>query len=242
VATNQFGLSRHIPEPIKREVRVRCGFGCAVCGVTITEYEHFYPDFAEATAHDANNIVLLCPTHHGLVTKGVLPKEQIATASKVPASKQAGYSTLAHPWFTGIPSLKMGGGGLTQGTPIPIQVRGENILQFDPPEDGSKVTRISASLRDSAGSQFLRIVENEWQVIIGNWDFQFIGNRYIFKDAFNAPMLILRMEPPNFIAIELLRTSVEGMPIHITEEKMMIGNNSFVGGGVSNCNVGFKIG
>ena len=242
MATNQFGLSRHIPENIKRDVRVRCGFGCAVCGVTITEYEHFYPDFAEATAHVADNIVLLCPTHHGLVTKGVLPKDQIAAASRSPAAKQSGYSRLSHPWFTGIPSLKIGGGGLIQGTPIPIQVGGENLLQFDPPEEGSNIALISASLRDSTGSQFLRIVKNEWQVVNGKWDFQFIGKRYIFKDALSAPMLIMRMEAPNFIAIELLKTSINGMPIHITEEKMMIGTNTFVGNGISNCRVGFSIG
>jgi hypothetical protein len=225
MTTNQFGLNRHIPEAIRSEVRVRCGFGCAICGVTITEYEHFYPDFAQAKAHDANSIVLICPTHHGLVTKGVIPKEQVEYASKNPAAKQAGYSKYEHPWFAGIPSLKLGR-GLMQRTPIPIQVRGESLLQFDPPEVGSNVARISASLRDATGAQFLRVVENEWQVIDGNWDFQHIGKRYIFKDAFGTPMLVLRMEAPNCIAIELLRTSVDGMPIHITDEKITIGTNS----------------
>ena len=164
---NKFGLSRHIPEETKREVRARCGFGCVICGVTVTEYEHFYPDFAEAKVHDANCIALLCPTHHGLVTKGVLPKEQIAAGSKDPAAKQAGFSRYNHPWFTGIPSLKMGGSVLIQRTPIPIQVFGEDLLQFDPPEQGGDIARISASVRDSNGSQFLRVEQNEWQVIDG---------------------------------------------------------------------------
>jgi hypothetical protein len=241
-ATNEFGLSRHIPEAVKREVRVRCGFGCAVCGTTITEYEHFYPDFAEASAHDASRIVLLCPTHHSLVTKGLLPKEQVLSASEAPAAKQAGFSKFHHPWFAGLPSLKIGGGGLITGTPIPIQIFGESLLRFDPPEDGSSVTRISASLRDATGSQFLKIVENEWQVIDGNWDFELVGKRYKFKDAFGSPMLVLRMEAPNFIAIELLKTSVNGTPIHITEDEMLIGTNRFKGMAVSDCAVGFAIG
>jgi hypothetical protein len=242
MATNRFGLSRNIPEEVKREVRSRCGFGCVICGVTITEYEHFYPDFVDAMAHDADGIAILCPTHHGLVTKGVLPKAQVADAVKSPAAKQAGYSKMDHPWFTGIPSLKIGGGALVQGTPIPIKVRGESLLQFDPPEEGSQISRISASLRDSAGAQILKIVGNEWQVINGNWDFEFVGKRYIFKDAFRVPMLILRMEPPNFIAIELLKSSVHGIPVHITEEEMTIGQVVLSGCVASHCRVGFGFG
>lgn len=238
---NQFGLARHIPEAVKREVRVRCGFGCAICGVTITEYEHFFPDFSEATVHSPLGIVLLCPTHHGLVTKGVLPKDQVAQASETPAAKRNGYSQLAHPWFTGIPSLKIGGGGIIQGTPVPIEVGGERLLQFDPPEEGSNIARISASLRDPSGSQFLKVVENEWQVIGGDWDFQFIGSRYIFKNSIQEPMLVMRMEAPNFIAIELLRTSVGGTSIIITEHEMKIGGCTLKGGLTSNCAVGISI-
>ena len=242
MAQNQFGLSRHIPEDVKREVRARCGFGCAVCGTTITEYEHFFLDFADAAKHDPQRIVLLCPTHHSLVTKGLLPKEQVEEFSIKPIAKEQGFSQFNHPWFKGIPSLKMGGGPLVSGTPIPIEFKGESIIQFEPPELGSEVARVSANLRDAAGSHFLKIVQNEWQVMSGNWDFQSVGNRYIFSDHSGSPMLRLRMEPPNFIAIELLRTSVDGVPIHITEDNLMIGSNSFSGGIFSNCGVGISIG
>lgn len=242
MAQNKFGLNRHIPEDVKRQVRTRCGFGCAVCGATITEYEHFFPDFVDAISHDPHQIVLLCPTHHSLVTKGLLPKDQIYEFSLNPAAKQQGFSLFNHPWFKGIPSLKMGGGPLISGTPIPIEVRGESVIRFQEPEEGSEITRISANLRDAAGNQFLKIVENEWQVMSGDWDFQCIGNRYIFNDRTGSPMLRLRMEPPEYIAIEILRTSVDGIPVHITEDSLMIGTNSFSGGIFSNCSVGISIG
>lgn len=29
---NKQGISRDIPDPIKRDVRQRCGFGCVICG------------------------------------------------------------------------------------------------------------------------------------------------------------------------------------------------------------------
>jgi hypothetical protein len=228
---NPHGLNRAIPEGVKSAVRARCGFGCAICGATITEYEHFFPDFRDARTHNAEQIVLLCPTHHSLATKGILPKEKVREFSANPEAKRQGFSQFNHPWFEGIPSLKMGGGALVSGTPIPIQMYGENIINFEPPEIGSMVTRISASLRDADGSNFLSIVQNEWRVMSGNWDFQCIGNRYIFKDKSGATMLSLRMEPPTYIAIEILRTSVNGTPVHITEDRMMIGTNTF-----RNCN------
>jgi hypothetical protein len=242
VAQNQFGLSRHIPEDVKREVRARCGFGCAVCGATITEYEHFNPDFTDATIHDRERIVLLCPNHHALVTKGVITKEQVEKFNSKPVAKEQGFSKFNHPWFEGIPSLKMGGGPLVSGTTIPIQVKGESIIQFEPPEPGSEIARVSANLRDANGSHFLKIVQNEWRVMSGNWDFKSVGNRYIFNDYSGSPMLRLRMEPPNFIAIEILRTSVGGVPIHITEDSLMIGTNSFSGGILSNCGIGISVG
>ena len=238
---NNFGLSRSIPENVKREVRIRCGFGCVICGVTITEYEHFFPDFAEAVKHDPDQITLLCPTHHALATKGLLPKENVAASNNSPAARQTGYSELDHPWFTGIPSLKLGGGGLVTGTTIPIQVYGENLLQFEPPEMEGGVSRISASLRDATGAQFLRIIANEWQVVKGDWDFQLIGKRYIFKDKTGIPMLTMRIEAPKFIAIELLRTSVNGIPICITEDQMNIGSNIFKDCTMGYCKVGFSI-
>ena len=58
--TNKHGLSRYIPEAIKREVRQRCGFGCVICGFGFYDYEHFDPDFADAKFHDPNGMTLLC--------------------------------------------------------------------------------------------------------------------------------------------------------------------------------------
>ena len=57
--TNDHGLSRTIPEGVKREVRQRCGFGCVICGLGFYDYEHFAPDFVDATEHNPAGMTLL---------------------------------------------------------------------------------------------------------------------------------------------------------------------------------------
>jgi hypothetical protein len=57
---NRFGLGRTIPAEIKLEVRKRCGFDCVRCGIGFYDYEHFAPDFKNATTHDPAGITLLC--------------------------------------------------------------------------------------------------------------------------------------------------------------------------------------
>ncbi|WNG79930.1 hypothetical protein C6A86_016810 [Mycobacterium sp. ITM-2016-00316] len=56
-----------IPDPMKREVRQRCGFGCVICGHPIYEYEHM-DDYAVVKRHGVANITLLCDGHHRLKT------------------------------------------------------------------------------------------------------------------------------------------------------------------------------
>jgi hypothetical protein len=56
-------LPRAIPEPVKREVRQRCGFGCVICGKPLYDYDHKL-GFSKVRRHVAEQITLLCPTHH----------------------------------------------------------------------------------------------------------------------------------------------------------------------------------
>jgi HNH endonuclease len=52
-----------IPEPLKRQIRQQCNFGCAICGMPIFEYDHIIP-YAEVKCHTLDNLILLCPNHH----------------------------------------------------------------------------------------------------------------------------------------------------------------------------------
>src|SRR5574337_274292 len=87
---NKFGLSRDIPDLIKREVRQKCGFGCVVCGSAVYQYEHLEPLFPDAKNHDPNGIVLLCGGCHDRVTRGMLSKETIKLKANNPKCLEEG--------------------------------------------------------------------------------------------------------------------------------------------------------
>jgi hypothetical protein len=80
---NQYGLPRDIPEPIRRQVRQECGFGCVVCGFAIIQYHHFEPPFEQAVIHDPNGIALLCGHCHDLA-RSCWSKEKVARARRHP--------------------------------------------------------------------------------------------------------------------------------------------------------------
>ena len=68
---NKHGLTRDIPNDVKRKVRQRDGFGCVICGSAFYTYEHFDPEFVEAENHDPHGICLLCGTCHRRKTSGL---------------------------------------------------------------------------------------------------------------------------------------------------------------------------
>jgi hypothetical protein len=223
-------------------VRQRCGYGCVICGASIIEYEHFAPDFAQAKEHCADGITILCPKHHSHVTKGIISKKQVAQANLTPKARALGFSREDHPWFIGLPSLKLGGGMVIHETPIPLQFKGENVLEFSEPEDGSGVTRVSLKLCDALGSQLLTVSNNEWRVHSGTWDFESVGNRYIFKDSAKEVVLQLRMLAPKMIQIETLKTTVQGVDLDVTVHSMKVGGGTFNAISVSGCKIGLSIG
>jgi hypothetical protein len=81
--------SRNIPEPIKREVRQRCGFGCIICGFPLYEHDHM-KEWALVQEHVAEDLTLLCDKHHKEVTNGFLPREKVIEANENPYNLKEG--------------------------------------------------------------------------------------------------------------------------------------------------------
>src|SRR5690349_14336280 len=76
-----------IPDPIKRVVRQRCGFGCVICGFPLVHYDHM-TEWSVVREHRADNLTLLCPNHHQQKTNGLLTEEQVRAADAKPYNRE----------------------------------------------------------------------------------------------------------------------------------------------------------
>ena len=127
------GLSREIPSDVRRAVRQRCGFGCVVCGSAIFEYDHFDPEFKDATTHDSDGIALLCPTDHSRKGNGLISNEEYIDHISDPYAINLGYSYAEWSLASFAPQILIGSFTFTGGTSI-LQIGEQIILGFEPPE------------------------------------------------------------------------------------------------------------
>ncbi|CAN5808245.1 hypothetical protein BH24DEI2_BH24DEI2_21760 [soil metagenome] len=214
--TNRYGLSRNIPNDVKREVRKRSGFGCVVCGDAFYTYEHIDPPFSDAKQHDPNCMALLCWGCQGNSAAGRLSKETIKKALTNPRPFQTGFSFGALDIGETHPKVVLGTLRARETINI-IRVFGEPILCIDAPEKGGTPFRLSAVLSDYDGNDILIIDENEWRNPTTNWDVEVVGQRIKIRRAARDILLVLRTDPPHKIVIEHLRLFYEGVKLSCKE-------------------------
>ena len=140
---NRYGLSRNIPAEVKRAVRQRDGFGCIVCGKAIYEYEHFDPEFAEATHHDPAGIILLCTSCHAKKTRGFLSNETISAARQSPKCRENGFSFEEFDVGSTAPEISVGNFTATDVDTL-IEIFGTKILSISAPAERGLPFNINA--------------------------------------------------------------------------------------------------
>jgi trigger factor len=171
--------NRYIPADIKRSVRQRCFFGCVVCGLPVFQYDHIEP-FATVQEHTAENIVLLCPTHHQDKTSKRLSADAVRACAAQPANKGK-VTTTGHGFLMIANESRIVIGGNTfsfrfgdlDGAFVALAIRGETIISIER-EDGRLLLNIS--LTDEEGQCLVRIVQGEIVVSTGVWDFNLEGS------------------------------------------------------------------
>jgi hypothetical protein len=200
---NKYGLSRDIPSEIKREIRKRCGFGCVICGSAIYEYEHIDPPFSEAKEHEPSKITLLCKSCHGKVTNKMWSKDKVKRSNKNPKCLQKGFSSEFFDINTDRFEVILGSSSWINPKTV-LEISGEPLLQIEPPDAEEAPLRISAKFYDIAGNEIFRIIQNEWQSLITNWDIEVKGPRIKIRNAPRKIILVIRAEPPSRLVVERL--------------------------------------
>lgn len=190
---NKHGLSRNIPDPIKREIRQNSAFGCVVCRTAIYTYEHIDPAWSEATAHDSEKMCLLCPTHQDLSTKGRLPKEEIFEAYRRIKNSATPSRPRDPEFFTPYSlnfTIKLGTCSFTGFQSI-ININGRNVLSYQI-TDGTPPYLVSGLFCDESGRELFRIVDNEWIGPVDVWDVEQTGRSLIIRRGLETSSSVLR--------------------------------------------------
>jgi hypothetical protein len=202
--SNKHGLSRSIPEAIKREIRKQCGYGCVLCATSIYTYEHIDPLFIDATEHDPAKMALLCGSCHLLVTKGIYSKARIVEALKHPAAFKNGLSKFildVNPLDDFI--VRVGNTTFVNLETI-IDIDGELILGLLGPEWPHSPPRLNAKFYDRNSVNIASIVNNEWQGSIDAFDIENVGNVLRIRSALYSIDLEIKINPPTEIQIDKL--------------------------------------
>lgn len=237
-----------IPEPVKRSVRQRCGFGCVICGLPIYEYDHM-AEYAEEGVHSEDNLTLLCPTHHAEKTKGLLPIEVVRGANADPLNLRNGYTS---PWelhYTGItfgfklgktrfiPSAFREGDGL-----YPLIVDGHPLIFFKL-SDGHLLLNIH--LYNEYNELVLRIEDNELVHCSDVWDITLIGPTLTLRSEPRALHVVMTFNVPTEVVIERGVFYKNGVRFIVDGERLIVptGAGGFFGElGVVQSTVGFVLG
>jgi hypothetical protein len=210
VDRNKFGLSRRIPDDIRREVRQRCGFGCVRCGLALFDYEHFDPDFADATEHKAQGITLLCMQCNQKRARGMLSRETVRLANEKPRCKEQGFADEAFDLGVGPFEVAFAGVTFSEITHL-IEINGLSILSVKSPEDPSQPYLLSGKFSDSTGEITLTIEDNVWRVGADKWDVECVGPRITIRYGPRDISLVLKAEPPSRLVVEKLNMVCDGV-------------------------------
>lgn len=213
---NKHGLSRRVSAEIKREIRQRCGFGCVICGFGFYEYEHFAPDFADATYHDPDGMTLLCSHCNQKRARGRLSAHTVALANANPKCRERGFANEMFDFHSEPIEVTFAGSTFYDCQHV-IVINSRPILSVQPPPQKGAPVRLSGVFCDSVGRETLFIHENEWSVGLGTWDVECVGPRIIVRSAPREIALVIKMNAPHGIEIEQIDMFYQG--IYIKGEK-----------------------
>jgi hypothetical protein len=219
--SNRYGLSRNIPEDVKLVVRQKSGFGCVICGIAITQYEHFAPEFKDAEAHNPEGITLLCAYCHDKKTRNFLSKKKVIEAVTNPKALQVGYTK-------GVLDIgPLGSKIIFAGTEftncsIPLEVDNAPIISIVPPDIPGSPYLLSAKFYSPSGRRAVEIINNELTMYTSNWDIKAEAGKIIILDAYRIPHLILSTNEDQQLVIEKIKSQIGNISIEGSQNTVAI--------------------
>ena len=195
-----------------------------MCGLPLYTYDHM-PGWEKVHRHVAEEITLLCATHHYEKTNGLLPIEQVEAANKDPFNRRAG-SSAPYPLHYSGPQCHVNIGSNEFSAPTSHNLAA--VLLDEVPivgfrfEDGHYL--LNVLLFDERNELVLRIMDNELVYSAGPWDIEFVGKRLIIRAAPRDIFIDMSFEPPNAMRIDRGRLLLNGIEVYVRPTYALVVN------------------
>lgn len=222
---NKYGLKRHIPADIRRQIRQNSKFGCVLCRKGFYHYEHIDPTFEEAREHHADTICCLCGACHDAVTRGQISKRAVKSAySKIKSASSDEVDPPVGPldFHDGSAELKIGNLLYSPTVYVVLRYHGQDIIRVIPGQN-EEPGKISAIFTNEFGEPILELRENEWVGSLDNWDVEIKGARITVRSSHGKVALQIRLDPPGRVVLERLDMRFGSGHVIATEETYAVG-------------------
>lgn len=240
---NKYGLSRHIPDTIKKTVRLNSKYGCVVptCRNIIYEYEHLIPEFKDAKTHDPEKMCLTCPTHNprkqGINGEELYSKEQLIKFYSIIKEATDPIEIRNNDVFSGFDkNIKIHIGGLIcENIRSLIEINGKNIFSFRINPNKTPFApdiHFNGRFEKPNGELLCEIRENEWLSNSNHGDLTYKNGILTIFDKHQKPVFSIRKVPSdNTLIIDNLNLWVHPFHIYITNGELIVArydtNNNF---------------
>lgn len=236
-----------IPDPVKRLVRQRCGFGCVICGLPLYDYDHLVP-WASVHEHNPDNIVLLCAQHHREKTSGLLLASVVEAASSSPLNLRTGTSQPYALSYSGSHCEATIGSNLhvwpslaDDAFTVPLLVDDTPIVLFRAEDHHLLLT---VQLFNDQNELLVQILDNQLVYSAAPWDVEFVGRQLTVRGGPGDIFVRMAFDPPARVVIDRGHIWRNGIELEITPEHLMLVKNqsSMSGCSATNCLFGVAIG
>lgn len=189
---------KSIPNSVKVEVRKRCGFGCVICGDPEYDYHHII-HHASGGADSAENLVILCPTHHSSYHRGTIPQSVIKNFNASPFALSKTPFKYLHIDLSGYIPITLGniGFGISNSGKtkrrLDLLKFHDGYSPFSIEADNSQIF-LNADLRSQSGETQLIIERNNLSYSNKMHDFYFKSNQIFIKNRNGSLALHAKIE------------------------------------------------
>jgi len=203
---NKYGLSRKIPKSIEDTILNELGYSCLFCKSPIVEFHHVNPKYFEATEHDVDKIVILCPNHHRMAGANLLTDEDIEIKKRIRKSNPKTIMEIELQRFHAPYTFSLGG-IIAYGNNLAIKI--DPFIDFTFKLNSDQLPEINLKILDSKHSIILEIENNIIRFIPDDLEFRFTKNRALFKSKISKYAFEIVFAPPKGIFVKNIHVDLD---------------------------------